>query len=168
MPFFLAPPLPSPPIRKPVPSPYSKYTRSTTLSPKATWVPSLQPPQSCKSSTRTPSRHLALSMVRLRVPLVTTLLSDHATGKASGLMKRSVHGGKQLVPRTLMSHPFNGKMTYLCTNASTVGYVYPREVATCNFIHVIKLQDLKRPANCATLNNFITTHVELSLTNPGT
>ena len=93
---------------------------------------------------------------------------DLTAARASGVMKRNTKSGKPPVPRSLMSHPLSGKMTYLCGNASTVGYACIRDAESCNFIHALKLQDLKRPADRVTLKNFIANHVELSLANPGT
>lgn len=88
-------------------------------------------------------------------------------GRAEGVMKFSGQG-KPPVPKTLFPHPKSGKMTYLCGNASTVGYLCPRTKDECNFIHVTHPQDLRDKDNRTTLKTFITNHVDLSLAKPGT
>jgi hypothetical protein len=92
---------------------------------------------------------------------------DLVARKAEGVMKHSAHG-KPPVPVSLFSHPKSGKMTYLCGNASTVGYACPRTKDECNFIHVHKPYDLKRAVDRDTLKAFITSHVDLSFARPGT
>ena len=94
--------------------------------------------------------------------------STAATRKSEGVMKRSTLGGKPPVPKALMSHPISGKMTYVCANASTVGYACLRTADECRFIHVNKPQDLKRQMDRTALKLFIANHVDLSLARPGT
>ena len=98
----------------------------------------------------------------------STKSADETARRAAGVMKFNAESGKPPVPKVLFSHPVTGKMTYLCGNASTVGFLCSRTAATCNFIHVLKPQDLKRPVDRDALHAFITTHADLSFARPGT
>ena len=91
---------------------------------------------------------------------------DLSARKAKGVMKFGAQG-KPPVPTTRFSHPISGKMTYLCGNASTVGYSCPRTQDDCNFAHVHFPLALKRPEDCNTLRAFFTNHADSSLARPG-
>jgi hypothetical protein len=86
--------------------------------------------------------------------------------KSDGVMRYSLRG-KPPTPAEAMSHPVTGQKTYVCGNASTVGYVCPRATSECKFIHVLKSQDLK-PADRAIMKKFITNHANLNFANVGT
>jgi hypothetical protein len=85
--------------------------------------------------------------------------------REQGVMKFAKQG-KPPVPQTLFPHPKTGKMTYLCGNASTVGFLCPHTKNDCNFVHVHKPQDLPA-AHHPPFKSFIETHADLSFAGPG-
>jgi hypothetical protein len=85
--------------------------------------------------------------------------------KKQGVMKFS-GTGKPPVPKDLFPHPRTSKMTYLCGNASTVGYLCQRGPNACNFVHIQKSQDLT-PPNRQLLKTFIENHADLTFARNG-
>jgi hypothetical protein len=54
---------------------------------------------------------------------------DQQKRREQGVMKFAKQG-KPPVPQTLFPHPMTAKMIYICGNASTVGFLFPRTIMT--------------------------------------